>query len=342
MADPLPTPWQPPAPAPPAPNSWTPDPSANPWDLVALVNSQGSAAINAAFGRSMSPLDLIVLLNRFLTNQLSDSELVQVIQMGSYFARHNLNWTLAADNLDHWLKAGSLPEPALIMHPELIMKLQPIVDALCGEHYNAIVAGINSRLTAPAGTKFPKSVATFTGPSGKPVVVNPAESPLRAGGKETLYKESSNPTSKNVDDIYNAFGGVWLVSQVNVKSEVLDTGGWRVTIVGWEAWFWDTYDWNTGGQSVSIPLDLFNRLGIEQKNRSIIENALNVQGINPSVLQELKVQDAQMRQIEGKKIAMPDGSTMQPKAYPIYSDGSWPFDAGSTCSKPTVLTIPPP
>jgi hypothetical protein len=48
-----------------------------------------------------------------------------------------------------------------------------------------------------------------------------------------------------------------------------------------------------------------------------------------------------MQKIEGQKIAMLDGRTMQPKVYPIYSDGSWPFDA-STCPKDTVLTIPPP
>jgi hypothetical protein len=38
---------------------------------------------------------------------------------------------------------------------------------------------------------------------------------------------------------------------------------------------------------------------------------------------------------------MPDGSTKQPKAYLIYSDGSSSFDA-STYDKDTVLTIPPP
>ena len=47
------------------------------------------------------------------------------------------------------------------------------------------------------------------------------------------------------------------------------------------------------------------------------------------MLQEITVTDAQMSQIEGKKIAMPDGSTKQPKAYPIYSNGSWSFDAST-------------
>ncbi|MPZ32017.1 MAG: hypothetical protein GEV13_13640 [Rhodospirillales bacterium] len=307
------------------------------------LNSQSVAVINDAFGRSISLTDLITLLYRFQTNQLSDSELVQVIQMGSYFARNKLSWALASANLDHWLNAGSLPAPTQIMDHKLIMNLEHVVDTLCGEHYDAIVAGINSRLSAPAGTKFPASAATFTGPSGKPVVVNPAESPLRAGGEEAIYKESGTPTSdSHLSDMYNAVGGVFLVSRANVKSEVLDTGGWQVTIVDWEVWFWDTYDWNTGGQSVSIPLDLFNRLPAIATYQSTIEGALKASGIPPSVLQELKVNDAQMRQIEGKKIAMPDGSTMQPKAYPIYGDSSWRFDASSACGKPTVLTIASP
>ena len=88
-----------------------------------------------------------------------------------------------------------------------------------------------------------------------------------------------------------------------------------------------------------IPLDLFNRLPAIAPYESTIVALLNVTGTPPSVLQELKVADAQMRQIEGKKVAMPDGSTMQPKAYPIYSDGSWHFDASSSaCGKSIDLT----
>ena len=307
------------------------------------INNESVAVIADAFGRSISLMDLISLLYRFQTNQLSESELVQVIQMGSYFARTKLSWTLASANLDHWLNAGSLTDPTQIMDHNLIMNLDPVVDALCGEHYDAIVAGINSRLSAPAGTKFPASAATFTGPAGETVVVNPAESPLRTGGEETIYKESSTGTvDSHFSDMFNAVGAVFLVSRVNVKSEVLDTGGWQVTIVDWEAWFWDTYDWNLKGQSVSIPLDLFNRLPAIAPYQSTIEGALKASGIDPSVLQELKVADAQMRQIEGKKVAMPDGGTMQPKAYPIHGDSSWHFDASSACGKPTVLTIAPP
>jgi hypothetical protein len=315
---------------------------------MAKINSESVAAINDAFGRSISLMDLISLLNRFLTKQstnpLSDSELVQVIQMGSYFARNKASLPLASANLDHWLNAGSLADPAQVMKHDLFMNLDHVVGTLCGKHYDAIVAGINSRLSAPAGTKFPASAATFTGPLGKPIVVNPAESPLRAGGKETIYMESSTLTDdRSLSDLYNAVGAVFLVSQVNVESEVLDTGGWRVTIIDWQAWFWDSYDWNLSGQSVVIPLDLFHRLPAIAPYQSTIEAMLKAGGIPPSVLQELKVEDAQMRQIEGKKIAMPDGSTMQPKAYPIYSDGSWHFDATSSeCGKPTVLTIAPP
>ena len=269
------------------------------------------------------------MLHRFLTNQLSDSELVQVIQMGSYFARNKLSlrWPLRIRSLaDCRQPRGSADHEARSHHEPL----DPIVDALCGKHYDAIVAGINSRLSAPAGTKFPASAATLTGPLGKPIAVNPAESPLRAGGKETLYVETGTLTSNSsLSDIYNAVGGVFLVSQVNVESEVLNTGGWRVTIADWQAWFWDTYDWNLAGQSVVIPLDLFNRLPAIAPYQSTIEALLNATGIPPSVLQELKVEDAQMRQIEGKKVAMPDGSTMQPKPTRSTATVRRHFDASS-------------
>ena len=118
---------------------------------------------------------------------------------------------------------------------------------------------------------------------------------------ETLYAETGTLTSNSsLSHIYNAVGGVFLVSQVNVESEVLNTGGCAGMIADWQAWFWDTYDWNLAGQSVVIPLDLFNRLPAIAPYQSTIEAMLNATGIPPSVLQELKVEDAQMRQIEGK------------------------------------------
>ena len=164
--------------------------------------------------------------------------MVQVIEMGSYFARNTLGWTLAADNLDHWLSAGGLQDPAVTMDHTLFMDQEPVIDTLCDKHYQVIVDGINSRLLAPADTKFPPSPTTFTGPFGKPIVVNPAESPLAAGGEETLYNDSSTLTTDiPLSDLFNAVNAVNLVSQVQVKSEVLGTGGWKVTIIDWQVWF---------------------------------------------------------------------------------------------------------
>ncbi len=347
MPVPLPLlfPWNPPAPALPPSNPWDPESSVNLWDLLGLADKVDklSVEINKLVGVSISLTDLISLLNRFLTNDLSDRELVQAIQMGSYFARHTVGWTLAPDNLDHWLEAGGLQDPAQIMNYTLIKDQEPVIGTLVDEHYDVIVDGIKKRLLAPPGAQFPTSAATITGPFGDPIEVNPAESPLPAGGEETLYYDSSTlTTDSSTSDLFNAVNAVHLVSQVQVKSEVLFTGEWQVTIVDWQVWFWDTYDWNKEKQSVSIPLNLLDRLPADiAQYRSTIEDALKRNSINLPVLQNITVTDAQMSQIEGKKIAMPDGSTKQPKAYPIYSDGSWSFEA-STYGKDTVLTIPPP
>jgi hypothetical protein len=344
MADPLPIPWQAPAPAPSESNSWLPDlPSVNQFDMAAVMAKLDPISvpiINKTFGVSITLSQMIDLLHRFQIGTLEASDMVQVIEMGSYFARNTLGWTLAADNLDHWLIAGGLQDPSVTMNHTLFMNQEPIIGTLCDKHYQAIVDGINSRLSAKPGAKFPPSPVTITGPLGKAIVVNPAESPLRAGGEETLYKDSSTLTTDNhVSDLFNAVNAVNLVSQVHVKSEVLDTGGWQVTITDWEVWFYDSYDWNLGGQSVHIPLNLFDKIPGIAQFRAAIEDQLKNRQVDPSALDDLAVQDAQMRKIEGKKIVMPDGTTKQPKAYPIYSDGSWPFDA-STCPKKTVLTIP--
>ena len=86
--------------------------------------------------------------------------------MGSYFARNTLKWTLAPDNLDHWLDAGGLQEPGLFMDHTLIMDQEPVIGKLVDEHYDVIVDGIKKRLLAPPGVKFPASAATITGPFG--------------------------------------------------------------------------------------------------------------------------------------------------------------------------------
>ena len=339
-------PWNSPAPEPPAPNPWAPDSSSssNTWDVAGvMLDGKTTKAINDAFGTDLSLMDLIELFYRFPTGNLTDSQMVQVIQMGSYFARNTVGWTLAPDNLDHWLEAGGLQDPAQIMNYTLIKDQERVIDTLVDEHYDVIVDGIKKRLLAPPGVVFPASPTTFTGPFGAPIEVEPAESPLAAGGEETLYYDSSTRTTDDSgSDLFNAVNAVHLVSQVQVKSEVLYTGEWQVTIVDWQVWFWDSYDWNKNNQSAQIPLNLLGRLPADMAQyRSTIEDALKRSSIKLSVLESITVHDSQMSKIEGKKVVMPDGSIKQPKAYPIYSNGSWSFDA-STYDKDTVLTIPPP
>ena len=152
-------------------------------------------AINDACGTDLSLMYLIELFYRFSTGKLTDTQLVQVIQMGSFFARNTLKLPLAADNLDHWLEAGGLQDPALFMDYTLIEDQEPVIGTLVDEHYDVIVDGIKKRLLAPPGVEFPTSPATITGPFGDPIEVNPAESPLADGGEETLYYDSSTPTT---------------------------------------------------------------------------------------------------------------------------------------------------
>jgi hypothetical protein len=340
-------PWeQPTATTPaPAPDQWVPDPTCNEWDAAAVMDDNKIAAgIDEVLGTDISLAKLIDLLHRLEAGRLSDIEMVQGAQMGIYFFRNVMKWTLAPDNLEHWLKAGGLPDPAVVMDHTPIMNSDLVVSTLCDKHYDVIVGAIKDRLLAPPGTKFPAQSATITGPFGVAIAVDPAESPLPDGGEETLYYESSTlTTNDHVTDLFNAVNAVTLVSQVHVKSEVLYTGGWQVTIDDWQVWFYDAYDWNLGGQSVEIPIKLFDNIPALAPYRSTIEGALNLSSIDPSVLQEIKVTDAQMSQIEGKTISM-NGDTFKPMAYPIYSDGSWPFDPSdkNTCQKDTVLTITPP
>lgn len=342
MAGPIPNPWQPPPdPASTSPNQWSAGASSNPWNVPEqLANELIAAKIKEVFGREMSLNTLVEMFSHLRLGKIPDAELVTLIEMGIYFARTQLDWTHAAANLEYWLAAGADAKPSRQMEHRLIMELPNIVTILCRDHYSAIVSGVEARLKAPADSKFPSTQTSITGPSGEAIVLSPTPSPLRTGGRETLYKEASAPTSLTPDDMFNAVGAVWLDSRVTVESEVLDTGGWRVSIVSWESWFWDTYDWNEG-VGVTIPLDLFDRLHIEEPIRSIITGALSNYGIDPSVLDELSIKDKQMKQLEGKKITMPDGRLVQPKAFFVYGDGSWTFDPKASCERPTVWTVNP-
>lgn len=347
-------PWNQPAPesSPSNPweaNPWEVEPSASPsagrWDVIGLADKLSGLTdeIGELVGAEISLSDLIGLLGKLVDGGLSDQDLVRGIQMGSYFARHTMGWTLAPDNLDHWLEAGALQDPAQIMDYTLIQDQEPVIDTLVDKHYDVIVEGIKTRLLAPPDAEFPASPTTFTGPFGAAIEVDPARSPLADGGEETLYYQSStHTTDDSTSDLFNAVNAVTLVSQVQVKSEVLTTGEWQVTIVDWQVWFWDSYDWNKDNQFVSIPLDLLDRLPQDlAPYRSTIEESLKRASIDLSLLQNLTVSDSQMSQIEGKTVVMPDGSTVKPKAYPVYSNASWSFDAGKY-GKDTVITIPPP
>ncbi|MEQ1896795.1 MAG: hypothetical protein ABL971_05330 [Vicinamibacterales bacterium] len=310
----------------------------DPTAVIADLDRQSAARIKDAFGRDISLSALIGLLARFSAGSLSDQELVDVIEMGIYFARVKMEWAEAAANLEYWLVAGNDAAPQRVMKAALIRDLDNIESALCGKHYEDIVAGVSNRLHA-VGELFPKEPDIITGASGEAIFLTPAESPLTAGGEEVLYKQSSVLTTGERGDIYNAVGAVTLVSRVTVRSERLQAGGWQVAIVDWECWFWDAYDWNKD-VGVSIPVHLFDRLGVPAEYRPTLENALALTGINKDVLEEIKVQDETMKQIEGKTIAMPDGRQMKPKSYLIYGDSSWRFDSGAFCDgKPMTFTV---
>ena len=321
----------------------------NPWDVGAQINQwnattvlaeldrQNATRIRDAFGRDIAMSALIGLLARFGAGTLRDDELVDVIEMGIYFARVKLGWVDAAANLEYWLVAGNDAAPQRVMKAAVIRDLDKIEGTLCGKHYEDIVAAVTNRLHA-VGELFPKEPDIITGASGEAIFLTPAESPLPAGGEEVIYKQSSALTSDERNDIYNAVGAVTLVSRVTVRSERLQSGGWQVTIVDWECWFWDAYDWNKD-VGVSIPVHLFDRLGVPTEYRPTLENALALTGINKDVLEEIKVQDETMKQIEGKTVTMPDGRQLKPKSYFIYGDSSWRFDSDLPCGKPMTFTV---
>ena len=171
---------------------------------------------------------LIDLLRRFPhNNELSDSEMVQIVQMGSYFARNTVGWTLAPDNLDHWLDAGGLQDPAQIMDRSLIMNQERVIDTLCDEHYDVIVDGIKNdsrRRRTPSSRRRRRRLRDHSAiPSGQPGR-KPAARRRRGNA---LPAEQHAHDRDSGSDLFNAVNAVNLVSQVRVKSEVLDTGAGR-------------------------------------------------------------------------------------------------------------------
>lgn len=341
MADPpVPAPWTP-TPAPTPPNEWSVPPEFGQWDprtILAKLEADNAALIRDAFGEEIPLMTLVELLARYTARSCSDEELIRLINMGIYFAEHKMQWPEAAANLKYWLVAGMDPVPQRRMKHELIKNRSSTIDTCCGRYFDLVVAGVETRLKATPGTLFPSVSTTVTGPSGEPIVLTPAASPLAAGGEDTIYIEDAvDPTESSTEDIYNAVGGVVIVAKVKVKSEKVEPSGWRVTITDWECWFWDKYDWGFAGQSVTIPLNLSTRLQISSETKAWLQSLFN---IDITAYDNLKIADSTMAQIEDKQINMPDGTQARPKAYQIYGDTTWRFDpAAAPCSRETTWLV---
>lgn len=304
----------------------------NTWDYVmalATLENELAEHIKKSFGRDISLSELLELLTGYKQKALTDQQLVDLIEMGIFFAENTLGWEEAPSNLRHWLEGGGTGKT---MKHELIIPL--VIDDLCGDYYETVKSGIDARLKATPGQLFPPATMSIVGPSGETITVTPAESPLSAGGEDTLYLEKSVHTTRiPTDDLYNAVAAVWLDSTVKVKSEKLSSGGWRVTIVDWKCWFWDDYDWNKKGQAAEFELGLSKLIPATQRDQ------LKTLGYDPTEWDRIRVDDQTMLQIDDKQVDMGKGRQLHPKAYRIYSDSTWQFDASVSCSKETVFEM---
>ena len=180
--------------------------------------------------------------------------------MGSYFARSKLGWTLASAIFSTMAGCRRPLDPAQIMDRSLVMNRSPSSTRFWDEHYDAIVAGVEQPLKDDGGHQVPG----VRGYDYRDPWANPSWTPrpkarcAPGARKHSMWRAArARATVARYQLIQRGGRGQSWCRKSTSSRRCSDTGGWRVTIVDWQAWFWDTYDWNLAGQSVSIPLNLF-------------------------------------------------------------------------------------
>ncbi len=296
----------------------------------------------------------IDLLSRTCSkSSLTDVEVLDLAEMLVYWMDHKKDpWTTGADLFRHYLGIGAPSAPVRFLPSSLLTDSADFRNELCSKHYPIIEKAIRARVADTTGSLFPKNsngkavTQTLPDSRGNIITVQPQPSPLRNGGGEVIYYEFWVAVSKTeAAELAATLGGVGVISQVEVDSQVIQPGEWRITITNWTCWAWDDGDFNQKQVNTQVfPIDVVDMLPDWMGRDKILDSVSDLFGISRSCIESPMAYDEYMRQLDGRtisKTSLTSGQpvTYYPRAFKIYFD-AWDFYAfPANCPRPQEFTI---
>ncbi len=316
-------------------------------ELPGWANSIINSQFKKLFGRPYSVDKAIELLTAISTlAEVSDEDVVEIGVMYAYYLQHRQKSQMAAELLLLYLNqtdpAGFFPTSftfdagtrRAVIAQSTIRSLSTFDSLVCANAGAVLERAIQKRLDNPTAM-HPATSASFTKPDGSIETVNPAISPMEAGGTETIYFDFNItlPGDEKIP-IKQALGTITVVAKVTVTSTPAASNSpqdpnnsWNVVVDSWEHWGYDEgdFEWNALSanaddkktQPVGISIDDLvpgwfpgRKKLLEEVNRVFPELAFLLEGF--------QVKDKYMHQVENKIIVLPDGTRFHPKTYEIY------------------------
>ena len=228
---------------------------------------QSRGAIRKRLGANYDPAKLLVLLGK-VCNQapLTDDEVLDLAEMFIFLMEHELNWKLGAKIFRYYLGEGGPSNLTLLMPNSDVLSSSSFCSAVCQSHWKMLQAAVKARVSDTTGALFPRDPDTLAPKSGwvyddqgGKINYTAQPSPLRAGGTETIYIETSTRVSSiEATELAAIFGAIGVVSQVTVKSTPDNQGHWAIEVVDWKTWAWDSGDFNGPGgpNTQKLPIDI--------------------------------------------------------------------------------------
>jgi hypothetical protein len=304
-------------------------------DAEKWLIKQAQPQIKKKLGADYDPLALIRLLqlvckagklrNPELTGTgLTDTEVLDLAEMFIFMMDHTLHWKIGSKIFRHYLNDGGQNATEIFEPNTYLLAVDTFRSEACVAQWTKAERAIQARIDAPEGTLFPRNKETgepqpseVTDHSGNKIRIEPAPSPLRAGGTETIYIETSvRITPDGESELAAVFNRIGVVSKVTVRSTPIGDGSWEIEFLDWSTWAWDKCDFNPSGEAdiqfLPIGVDTFFPPWLRDKVISILERQFEIAG---QCLDQLIGFDMFMRQLVGKEFQRINITTGQPVHY---------------------------
>lgn len=284
---------------------------------------------------------------------LTNTEILDLAEMFIYMMDHTLDWKLGAKIFRHYLNDGGQGASQIFEPNTYLLEMQSFRTETCVAQWTAIERAVQSRIEAPAGTLFPRNKDTgepkpseVTDSLGNTIQVTPAASPLRTGGTETIYIETSvRITPVGESELAAVFNRIGVVSKVTVQSTPLEDGSLEIEFLTWDTWAWDKCDFNAPGEAdiqfLPIGVSTFFPPWLRDKAIKILEQQYKISG---QCLDQLIGLDMYMRQLAGGRFTRTDITTGDARDYQprvFYTRfAQWDFfTQTASCGVPRKYTV---